>query len=222
MRRKIPCFCDNTFVVETPDEINLDTDPQHIEDILAGNFMNFPCSNCGKRHKPEFPLTVTWPSKNFYLEVLPELERGAFYRRKIKNGTTHAAGKTLPAGADSPMEPNETVISYPEMAERIAMVRNDLVTEAVEAIKYYLFVKADETYPEADISVWFHAKNGNILEFHIHGIKDNEVAVTQVPFSLYEKTLNDFRTNPKEEPFPSLREKTYCSIQNMLRPDELK
>jgi hypothetical protein len=209
MRHKIPCFCDNTFVVEAPEEINLDTDPQYIEDILAGNFMNFPCSNCGKRHKPEFPLTVNWPSKNMALEVLPELERGAFYRRKPKKDET-------------PAEPLETVISYPEMAERIAMLRDDLVPEAAEAIKYYLFSKADEAYPEVDISVWYNAKKGETLEFHIHGIKDNEVAVMQVPFSLYEKTLNDFRANPKEEPFPSLRAKSYCSIQNMLRPDELK
>ena len=108
------------------------------------------------------------------------------------------------------------------MTERIAMIKEGLVTEAAEAIKYYLFVKADETYPEEDISVWFHSRNENNLEFHIHGIKDNEVAVMQIPYSLYEKTLNDFRTNPKEEPFPSLREKSYCSIQNMLRPDVLK
>ena len=219
MRRKIPCFCDNTFVVEAPDTINLDTDPQHIEDILAGNFMNFPCGSCGKRHKPEFPLTVNWPSKSICLEVLPELDRGSFYRRKTKKEPAPAGGKT---GADTPVEPNETVISYPEMAERIAMLKDDLVIEAVEAIKYYLFVKADEAYPDANIGVWFHSRSGDSLEFHVHGIKDNEVAVMQVPFSLYEKTLNDFKTNPKEEPFPSLREKTYCSIQNMLRPDELK
>ena len=206
MRHKIPCFCDNTFVVEVPEEINLDTDPQYIEDILAGNFMNFPCSNCGKRHKPEFTLTVNWPAKNLALEVLPELDRGAFYRRKLKKEET----------------PKETVISYPEMTERIAMVKDGFIAEAIEAIKYYLFVKADENYPEQDISVWYHSKNENNLEFHIHGIKDNEVAVMQIPHSLYEKTLNDFRNNPKEEPFPSLREKSYCSIQNMLRPDELK
>ena len=206
MKHKIPCFCDNTFVVEVPEEINLDTDPQYIEDILAGNFMNFPCGSCGKKHKPEFPLTINWPSKNLSLTVLPELERGSFYREKPKKDEV----------------PKETVISYPEMAERIAALKDGLVTEAVEAIKYYLFVKADETYPEEDISVWYHGKNENSLEFHIHGIKDNEVAVTKVPVSLYDKTLEDWRTNPKEEPFPSLREKGYCSIQNMLRPDILK
>ena len=206
MRHKIPCFCDNTFVVDVPEEINLDTDPQYIEDIIAGNFMNFPCGNCGKKHKPEFPLTVNWPSKNLILEVLPELDRGSFYRRKQKKEET----------------PKETVISYPEMAERIAVLKDALVVEAIEAMKYYLFVKADESYPEQDISVWYQGKNENSLVFHIHGIKDNEVAVVETPYPLYEKTLADYRKNPKEEPFSSLREKSYCSIQNMLRNDLLK
>jgi len=206
MRHKIPCFCDNTFVVDVPEEINLDTDPQLIEDILAGNFMNYTCTSCGKKHKPEFNLTVKWPGKNVELEVLPELSRGEFYRRK--------EGKN--------QETRETVISYPELSERISMLKDELVTEAVEAIKYYLFVKADESYPEENISVWYHTKTGDNLEFHIHGIKDNEVAVMRVPFAVYKKTLDDFTSNPKAEPFSSLRVKSYCSVQNMLRPEELK
>ena len=206
MRQKIPCFCDNTFVVDVPEEINLDTDPQYIEDILAGNFLTFPCSACGKRHKPEFQLIVTWPEKNLDLEVLNELDRGKFYLRKDENADT----------------PRETVISYPEMAERISIVKDGLCTEAIEAIKYYLYLKADENYPEQNLSVWYHSKTDKGLEFHIHGIKDNEVAIMQIPLSLYEKTLEDFKTNPKAEPFPSLRVKSYCSIQNILRPEELR
>jgi len=206
MKHKIPCFCDNTFVVEAPEEINLDTDPRYVEDILAGNFMSFPCTSCGKKHKPEFPLTIQWPSKNLVLEVLPELERGTFYRRKAKKEESQ----------------KETVISYPEMAERVAVIKDELVADAVESVKYYLFMKADEKYPEEDISVWYNSKKQNSLEFHVHGIKDNEVAVMQVPLSLYEKTLEDFRKNPKEEPFSSLREKSYCSIQNVLRNELLK
>ncbi|MDR1506879.1 MAG: CpXC domain-containing protein [Treponema sp.] len=205
MRHKIPCFCDNTFTVDVPEEINLDEQPQYVEDILSGIFMNFTCTSCGKKHKPEFPLTVHWPSKRVSLEVIPELERGSFYRRKEEEDAV-----------------KETVIGYPELAERVAALKSDLVPEALEAIKYYLLVKADETYPEEDISVWFQNKSGDSLEFHIHGIKQDEVAVMKVPAALYEKTLTDFKKNPKTDPFGSLRVKTYLSIQNILRPDELK
>lgn len=204
MKQKIPCFCDNTFVVDVPGEIDLDAEPGRVEDILSGAFMNFVCASCGKKHKPEFPLTVRWPGKGVVLEVLPELERGNFYRRKN-------APKNV-----------ETVIGYPELADRIAVIRDGLAPEAVEAIKYYLFLKADETYPEKDISVWYQNQSGENLVFHIHGIKKDEAAVINTPLSLYEKTLGDFRKNPRGDPFAALRVKTYMSIQNLLRPDELK
>ncbi|MDR2551618.1 MAG: CpXC domain-containing protein [Treponema sp.] len=207
MKRKIPCFCDNTFTVEVPEEINLDADPRYVEDILAGHFMNFTCGSCGKKHKPEFPIIVKWPSRGRLIEVLPELDRGAFYLRKEEKGRN----KSL-----------ETVISYPELAERIALIKDGLSTGVVEALKYYLFVKADESCPEGELSVWYNTKTGDDLEFHIHGIKDNEVAVMRVPAAVYEKTLGDYKKNHRAEPFASLQVKSYCSIQNMLRPDELK
>jgi hypothetical protein len=204
MRHKIPCFCDNIFTVDAPEEINLDEQPQYIEDIVSGNFMNFTCTSCGKRHKPEFPLTVRWPSRNLSIEVIPELDRGSFYRRREEPAVT------------------ETVIGYPELSERIAVLRDGLVPEVLEAIKYYLLLKADEAYPDEDISVWFQNKTEDSLEFHLHGIKQDEVAVMKVPVSLYEKNLSDFKKDPKKDPFASMRVKTYLSVQNMLRPDELK
>ncbi|MDR0404033.1 MAG: CpXC domain-containing protein [Treponema sp.] len=204
MRHKIPCFCDNIFTVDVPEEINLDEQPQYIEDILSGNFMIFTCGSCGKRHKPEFPLIVHWPARGLSIEVVPELDRGSFYRRKEEPSA------------------KETVIGYPELSERVAVLRDGLVPEVLEAIKYYLLLRADEAYPDQDVSVWYQNKTGDGLEFHIHGIKENEVAVMKVPAGVYEKNLSDYKQDPKKEPFPSLRVKTYLSVQNMLRPDELK
>jgi hypothetical protein len=208
MRYKIPCFCDNSFTVDVPDKIYLDKEPRYIEDIIAGNFMSFVCESCGKKHKPEFPVCVYWPEKGLSLEVIPELDRGDFYRKKDGRKSSRVAV--------------ETVIGYPELAERIAVVRDDLVPEAEEALKYYLLIKADETYPEDDISIWYQGRRGDSLEFHIHGIRQDEVAVIKAPLALYEKTLGDYRKNPRSDPFASLRVKTYLSIQNMLRPEELK
>jgi hypothetical protein len=192
--------------VDAPEEIDLDAEPRYVEDIIAGNFMNFVCTSCGKKHKPEFPITVKWNSKGAVLEVLPELDRGLFYRRKEEK-------KSAFTGA---------LIGYPELAERIAVLRDGLKVEVVEAIKYYLLLKADEAYPDEEISVWYQHRADSSLEFHIHGIKKEEVAVMRVPLTLYEKTLADFKKNPKSEPFSLLRVKNYVSIQNVLRPDELK
>ncbi|MDR2069245.1 MAG: CpXC domain-containing protein [Spirochaetaceae bacterium] len=204
MKHKIPCFCDNIFSVEVPGEIDLDVQDEYIDKIMDGSFMNFFCTNCGKKHKPEFPITILWPSRNLRLEVIPELERGEFYRRK------------------KDQEQKETVIGYPELSDRIAVYRDRLEPAVIEALKYYLLLKAEETNPDGEISIWYQDKGSDSLEFHIHGLKTDEIAVTRLPLDLYEKTNRDYKANPRGELFSSLRWRSYLSVQNMMRPEELK
>jgi hypothetical protein len=204
MKQKIPCYCDNTFSVEVPAEINLDIQGEYIDKILDGSFMTFFCTSCGKKHKPEFPVTILWPSKDLRLEVLPELDRGEFYRRK------------------KDQDPRETVIGYPELSDRIAVYRDGLEPAVIEALKYYLYLKAEETAPDADLGVWYQQKGPEGLKFHIHGLKRDEVAVTVLPLNLYEKTFRDYKSHPKGELFSSLRHRSYLSVQNMRRPEALK
>jgi hypothetical protein len=205
MKHKIPCFCDNTFTVEVPEEIDLDLRPEYLDEIMNGTFMRFSCSSCGKIHKPEFPLRVLWPSRNIGLEVYPERERMGFYRSKKggeKTGTV--------------------IIGYPEMADRLAVLRDGLEPAAVEALKYYLLLKAEETYPDNEISIWYQSKSEEALEFHLHGLQEGSVAVSRVPLGLYEKTCGDYNKNPRSEPFVSLGFHSYVSVQNMMRPEVLK
>jgi len=228
MKRKIPCLCDRVFEVEVPEEINLDTDSVYLDEIKSGRFFNFPCPACGKNHKPEFPLLILWPSKNLRFKVIPEQERGGFYKRK-----KDAEQK----GSDAA----ETIIGYPEMAERLSVINDGFEPAPVEAIKYFLLLKAEEQYPDEEIEIWYFgfskgagSQGGgdskgadsegahslgieSFLEFHIHGIKENEVAVMKVPFSLYEKNLNDYRSNPKKEIFSLLKVKNYLSVKNTMR-----
>jgi hypothetical protein len=204
MKRDITCPCGRGFSVEAEEEIDLDSFPDYIGKITDGSFMNFPCPACGKNHKPEFPVTIRWPSKNSAFEVLPELDRGEFYRRKKD-----------PPGL-------ETIIGYPELSDRVAIIRDGLEPAAIETLKYYLLLKAEEDYPEREISIWYQGKSADSIEFHLHGLRSGEVAVSRVPLPVYEKTLDDFRQRPKSEVFASLRTRTYLSVQNILRPDELK
>ena len=207
MKRKITCFCENAFDVEVPDEIDLDSG--YFDEIQNGTFMNFICPSCGKKHKPEFPISVLWPSKKLRFEVFPELERGEFYRRKKES--EHKGPLVL-----------ETIVGYPELADRLAVIRDGFEPVAVEAIKYFLHVKAEEQYPEDEMDIWYYSSDGNTLEFHIHGIRENEVAVMKVPLSLYQKTLNDYSNNPKLELFGSLRIRSYLSVKNTMIPEVYK
>ena len=204
MKRDISCPCGRGFSVEAAEEIDLDQSPEYIDAITGGSFMNFSCPGCGKNHKPEFPVTLRWPSKNLTFEVLPELDRGEFYRRK-----------TDPPAA-------ETLIGYPELADRIAVVRDGLEPVAVEALKYYLILKAEEHYPDREISAWYQGNGPGGVELHLQGLRDGEVAVTTVPADVYAKTLADFKQRPRSELFTSLRIRSYLSVQNTLRPDALK
>ena len=213
MKRKIPCFCDNIFEVDVPEEINLDSNPKYIDEIFDGSFFNFSCPSCDKKHKPEFPLFIIWPSKNLCFELLPELDRGEFYRRK-----------------DAPAQKEEytieTIIGYPEIADRLAVIRDGFDPVAIEAIKYHLQVKAEDQYPENEMEIWYYGSKTDVpesfLEFHIHGIRENEVAVTKIPLALYEKTLNDYKKQPKSEIFTILRAGTYLSVKNTMRLETLK
>jgi len=237
VKRKITCFCDNSFEVETPEEINLDSNSASFDEIQNGTFLNFTCSSCGKKHKPEFPLSVLWPSKKLAFEVFPELDRGEFYRRKKTPPAPSAEAKTGAASSKrgSPPDKNplilETIIGYPELADRLAIIRDGFEPVAVEAIKYFLHLKAEEQFPEEEMDIWYYSSSGDpegsgepdgSLEFHIHGIRQNEVAVMKVPLSLYRKTLDDYKKNPKGEIFNALRVRSYLSVKNTMRPEELK
>jgi len=221
MKRKINCLCDRAFEVEVPEEINLDTDSSYLDEIRSGRFFNFPCPACGKNHKPEFPLSILWPSKKLRFEVLPEQERSGFYKRKK---TAEKKGS----------DPAETIIGYPEMADRLTVINDGFEPAVVESIKYFLLLKAEEQYPDEEIEIWYFSfskgassQGGDapgsegFLEFHIHGIRENEVAVMKVPLSLYEKNLQDYRSNPKKEVFSVLRFKTYLSVKNTMRHEAL-
>jgi len=204
MKHNIACPCGKNMSVDIEDEINLDVKQDQLDKICNGTFMSFDCPDCGKKHKPEYSINLVWKSKKINFEVLPELDRGEFYRRKKdKSGY-------------------ETIIGYPEMSDRITVLKDDLEPVVIEALKSFLLAKAEEAYPDKEIFAWYIGKTPKGIEFHLDGIKQDEVAVMIVPYETYEKTLADYKKRPKNEIFASLRCRTYLSVQNLYRPDVLK
>ena len=204
MKQNIKCLCGTNFQVEYEDEIDLDKTPDVLDKILNGSFMSYSCLYCNKKHKPEFRITILWKSKKTKMEVIPELDRGEFYRNKKDN------------------IPYETIISFPEMSDRLAVIKDDLEPAVIEALKSFLLSKAAENYPDKDINAWYHCKGEDGIEFHLDGIRAAEVAVMRIPMETYDRTLDDFKKRPKNEMFASLRVRSYLSVQNMLRHDALK
>jgi hypothetical protein len=120
----------------------------------------------------------------------------------------------------------ETVIGYPELADRLAVVRDGLEPVVVETLKYFLHLKAEEANPDREIIISYQCRETDPelppgdLEFHLYGLKEGEVAVMKVPRQLYEKTAADYKRHPKTELFSSLRVGSYLSVKNMMRGEE--
>jgi len=204
MKSNITCLCGTSILIDYEEVIDLDQEPKYLEEILNGTFMTYKCSFCEKKNKPEFPINIEWKSKNLKMRIIPELERGEFYRDK-KDAYKF-----------------ETIISYPEMADRLAVINDGLEPVVIEALKSFLLDKAAESYPDKEVNAWYHLNDPAFIEFHLDGIRQGEVAVMKVPHEIYQKTFDDYKKNPKRGIFPSLRVRSYLSVQNYLRPDELK
>ncbi|MCL2006620.1 MAG: hypothetical protein FWG77_00900 [Treponema sp.] len=200
MKRKIVCLCDNVIEAEYPEEYDLDKEPAYMDEIQNGSFLNFFCQNCKKTHKPEFPIFIHWPSRNLKFEIIPELERGDFYRR-----------------TSEPSDSMEAIIGYPEMTERLSIISDSFDPVPIEAIKYRLGIKAEEQYPDSEIDIRYFRSDENNLEFHIHGMKEDQVAIMKIPRTLYDKTFTDYKENPSKEMFTVLRVKNYLSYKNTMR-----
>ncbi|MCL2441967.1 MAG: CpXC domain-containing protein [Treponema sp.] len=204
MKRNIACPCSANFQINYEDEIDLDLSPDTLDKILNGTFMSYTCSNCGKKHKPELKITVIWKSKNLKMEVIPELDRGEFYRNKKEKSQY------------------ETVIGFPEMSDRLSIIKDNLEPVIIETLKSFLLSKAADNYPDKDINAWYYSKDNSGIEFHLDGIRTGEMAVMKIPMEIYTKTLDDYQKRPKNSTYSSLRVRSYLSVQNLLRPDALK
>ena len=209
MKKNISCFCSCNFSIEYKEDVDIDIEPENLEKILNGSFMSYTCPVCAKKHKPEFKITVVWKSRNLILNVFPELDRGEFYRNKKEGASREGAS-------------HETVIGYPEMADRLSVIKDGLEPAVIEALKFHILARALEDYRNKTINAWYYCKGPEGIEFHLDGIREGEVAVMRLPGEIYDKTLDDFKNRPKSGVFSSLRIRSYLSVQNTLHPNLLK
>lgn len=197
--RKVTCMCETSFEADLPEEIDLDAEPGRIDEILSGTFFQVSCPNCGTVLKPELPVRLLSRKRGMDLQVLPELERLSFHLGEV----------TVPKGA-------ELLIGYAELFERARMLTDGLEPGAMEIIKYYLLLKAEEGAPEsAELSVAYaglQEGTGRLL-FHIGGMKEGEIAVLPIGRDYYERILKEASATMKKEPFDAMFAGPYKSIK---------
>lgn len=197
--RTITCHCDHTFEADLPEAADLDRSPELLSAIADGSFLTCRCPSCGARLHTDLDTLVSWPSRNMNLALVSEVSRLA-----VLSG--HAAA---PEGFD-------VVVGYAELADRVAVFAADLNPLTVETLKFHLASKALESLPSGRPVITFEGLDaqGNLL-FHIHGLRDGEVAVTAIPRPLYESVKAEVETKPEDEPQSCLRNGPYLSVQNL-------
>lgn len=202
--RRLTCPCEHEFDADIPEVVNLDRSPEIIGQIASGSFLTCACPSCGNVLHLDIGTKIEWPSKNIVLVLVPEIERLSLM-----------SGKTKQTGNES------FVVGYAELADRVAVLEAGLDPLSVEFLKYRLLEKARESNPSLFPLLYFERKTENQdLEFHIHGIRDGEVAVSVVPFRVYAMVHDDAVKHPDRDDCKALVNGGYVSVRNILFEEE--
>jgi len=211
--QKITCKCDCSFDVEYEKTIDLDVQTAVKEKIKNGSFLSFVCPSCGSKVNIELETEFVWKSKKTTLLFVPEKKRMeclAFCAGAVRiDAENNKKIKTefLKKG-------QTPVIGYPELADRIAVLDADLDPEIVEAGKVF-FLGKGKNIKGKHIQILFEKLEGDTIEFHLHGLREKEVAVMRVPLSLYRSVETDHKKGKQKEVFKALWLGPYLSYKNI-------
>lgn len=198
--KKITCRCEQTFNVDFKEKIDLTKNPEFIDQILEGVFLSYICPACNAEINTEFPVLFDWSSKNVEISFIPEVDRFSWLESKPICDTNR-----------------QTVIGYPELADRVAVLNENLNPLVIETIKYYLIEKALENNENENITIIFEKIiDDDNLEFRIHGLKQNEVAISLIPKTVYDTITNAIINDSNNELYTGLVNNSYISVQNLL------
>jgi len=202
VKRKLVCLCEYEFEQEIPESVDLSREPHVEQDILDGEFLTARCPNCGKLLKPEFPVLIRDPASETTLYLVPELDRGSFYRGAF----------SYPSG-----EVTRVVIGYDELVEKFLIKRAGLDDRVVELLKYYILQKAlDSDSEEREVRILFYALEHDELVFHAHGLKEGEVGVLRVGRAMAEKAAAQLEDKKRQEPFAQILAGPYVSVNKIM------
>ena len=211
--QKITCKCDCSFDVEYEKVIDLDVRPALTEEIKKGAFLSFTCPSCRSKVNVELETEFVWKSKKTTLLFVSEKKRMeclAFCAGAVRiNAENNEKVKTefLKKG-------QTPVIGYPELADRIAVLDSGLDPEIIEAVKFFLLDNGKDIKGKR-IQILFEKLEGESIEFHMHGLREKEVAVMRVPLHLYHSVEADRKAGKQKEVFQALWLGPYLSYKNI-------
>lgn len=214
MVKKITCQCGYVFEEGVAPFIDIDSMPEIIEQITTGAFLSYICPSCAAKISIELQTEFVWKSRGTTLLFVPETKRIACLAL--------CAGTTLIDPETNKKVPNHflkkhqmPVIGYPELADRVAVLAASLDPLIIEAVKFFILTSKKDTH-KGKLTILFESlTDDEKLEFHIHGMREHEVAVLTVPLSFYYTVDSDYRQGKHREVFSALRLGQYLSYKNI-------
>ena len=193
--RKFVCNCGNEIETDFPEVFDARNNPDIFDRILEGTFLSVTCPVCETLVKPELPVRIRDDSQNIDIYFYPDGEREKYL-----------GGKLTTAEAD------RIVFGYPELVEKVTICLNRLNDMVIETIKYFYLQKGGS---KSDISIRLDSVDEANLQFHIHGLKKNEIGVTKIPLDFYKKIENDLASIKKKENLQEIINPPYVSIKKI-------
>lgn len=189
----ITCYCEE--IIEVPDSeiIDLNTRTSTVEDIFSGKFQNITCPKCGTLLKPEIQAELVDTTNDVDLLFLPEKKRVSFLLGEMKSNR------------------DRVVIGYPELVEFFKLKNSNLDVRAIETIKLFLMEKAGSD----EVKILFDNQEDEEMIFHLHGLREDEVAVARIPMKLYLEAFESIKERNDHEDYAILYENPYISINKI-------
>ena len=198
MKREITCHCEQKLVVEIDDQYDISDGSESMNAIRNGTFLNVTCDRCGDVLRPEFAVNFA-RSDGRNVAFLPESERNHF----------------MVGSVDIPND-SAVIIGTPELRETIALHDAALEREPIELVKYQILVRAGSGVgPPTDIRIYFIQIEDAELIFHIHGLRDEEIAVMRLPESNYIRAKDELPRQRRSEPYKTILDPPYVSIHKV-------
>ena len=212
---KIHCPCDKSFEIEHNYTVNLDKEPEILKKIADGSYLTFKCPQCGRNVRSEIKTRIEWPSKKIVLLFVPEADRIACLSscsglKEINENTKKEKKIEYEKSDETP------VIGYAELAERLAVIEAGLDPHAMEVVKFFV-LDSGKDIKGKKIKMFFHVvtKTGS-FEFYVYGLKEDQVAVMNIPVKIYDSVCADIKNKKKSEVFKAVYLGNYLSYQNIF------
>lgn len=195
MLRTFPCHCEQEVEADIPDPLDLSPGSPQRNSLIDGSFLTITCDRCGAVLRPECELRCVRGTDDVVLFVVPESSRDRFL-----------------FGRYPVPESVQVVVGFAELRERLLIEDAGLDFRGVELLKYHILLRSDK---QEGTVILFRALDSDRLVFHIHGLKDEEIAVLRAPISAYERSLADTRTESDDEAHRIILDPPYISVRKI-------